>query len=90
MPSLIVRVSVSLKPSAVTLSTKQVRRGNYVEFKVRNTTAQRRTFSVAGRTIAVPAGKHRFLAISFYVRGKYRYVSRGTSGTPVRGTFIVT
>jgi hypothetical protein len=89
MPSLIVRVSVSLKPSAVTLSTKQVRRGNFVEFKVRNTTAKRRMFSVAGRTIAVPAGKYRLLAISFYVRGKYRYVSRGTTGTPVRGTFVV-
>jgi hypothetical protein len=89
LPSLILRVKVSLKPSAVTLSAKQVRRGNYVEFTVRNTTATRRMFSVAGRTIAVPAGKYRLLAISFDVRGKYRYVSRGTTGTPVRGTFIV-
>jgi hypothetical protein len=73
----------------VTVSPKQVRRGNYVEFNVRNTTARRRMFSLAGRTIAIPAGKNRLLAITFEVRGKYRYVSRGTTGTPVRGTFVV-
>lgn len=89
VPSLIQRVSVSLKPSAVTLSAKHVPRGNYVEFTVRNTTSARRLFSMAGRTIAVPAGKYRLLAISFDVRGKYKYVSRGTTGTTVRGTFVV-
>jgi hypothetical protein len=89
LPSLILRVNVSLKPSVVTLSAKKVRRGNYVEFNVRNTTAKRRVFSVAGRTIAVPAGKNRLLVISFDVRGKYRYVSRGTAGKPVGGTFVV-
>jgi hypothetical protein len=89
LPSLILRVSVSLKPSVVTLSSTQVRRGNYVEFRVRNTTAKRRLFSVAGRTIAIPAGKYRLLVISFDVRGKYRYVSRGATGTPVHGTFVV-
>lgn len=89
LPSLILRVSVSLKPGAVTLSAKQVRRGNYVEFRVRNTTAKRRVFSVAGRTIAVPAGKYRLLVISFDVRGKYKYVSRAATGTSVHGTFVV-
>ena len=89
LPNLIVHVGVSLKPSAVTLSVKQVRRGNYVEFNVKNTTATRRLFSVAGRTIAVPAKKNRLLVISFDVRGKYRYVSRTTTGKPVGGTFVV-
>jgi hypothetical protein len=89
LPSLIFHVSVSLKPSTVTLSAKQVRRGNYVEFKVRNTTAQRRLFSVAGRTIAIPAGKYRLLVVSFDVRGRYSYVSRSTTGTAIRGTFRV-
>jgi hypothetical protein len=89
MPSLILHVSVSLKPSAVTLSSTHVRRGNYVEFNVRNTTAKRRMFSVAGRTIAIPARKNRLLVISFDVRGRYSYISRSTTGTPVRGTFIV-
>jgi hypothetical protein len=89
-PDYIVGVNVSLKPNAVTLSSKQVRRGHYVQFKVRNATASRRLFSLAGRTITVPAGKFRYLAISFTVRGTYHYVSRPpASGNAVRGTFIV-
>jgi hypothetical protein len=88
LPSMIVRVNVALAPRTVTLSAKQVRRGNYVEFKVKNGTTRQRKFSVAGRTIVVPAKKYRLLAISFDVRGKYRYVSRGT-GSVVRGTFLV-
>jgi len=87
-PSLIVPIKVSLAPHAVTLSQKQVNRGYYVEFGVRNTTATRRLFTVAGRTIAVPPRKLRLLAIEFSVRGTYRYVSRG-AGTAVRGTFRV-
>ena len=65
-----------------------VNRGYYVQFGVRNTTATRRIFTLAGRTIAVPPRKLRLLAISFGVRGTYRYVSRG-AGTAVRGTFRV-
>jgi hypothetical protein len=87
-PSLIVPVKVSLTTHAVTLSQKQVNRGYYVEFGVRNATAARRVFTVAGRTIAVPPRKLRLLAIQFSVRGTYRYVSRG-AGTAVRGTFRV-
>ena len=64
-PSLIVPIKVSLTPHAVTLSAKRVNRGYYVEFGVRNTTAARRVFSVAGRTIAVPPRKLRLLAIKF-------------------------
>src|SRR2546423_1769045 len=41
-PGLIVGVDVALKPHTVTLSGKSVRRGFYVDFKVRNTTASRR------------------------------------------------
>lgn len=87
-PELVVGVSVSMTSSAVKLSSKQVLRGNYVEFHVRNRTAARRTFSVAGRSIVVPARKLRQLAIMFDVRGTYRYVSRG-GGTAIRGTFRV-
>ena len=90
-PSLIVGVNVSLKPDAVTLSSKQVRRGYYVQFKVRNSTASRRIFSLAGRTIVVPAQKFRYLVISFDARGKYQYVSRPhASANAIRGTFTVT
>jgi hypothetical protein len=88
---LIVAVNVSLKPDSVTLSSQHVRRGYYVQFKVRNTTETRRIFRLAGRTIAIPARKFRYLAISFDVRGKYHYVSRPTaSGNAVSGTFTVT
>jgi hypothetical protein len=87
-PELIVGVSVSLTSRTVQLSTKQVARGNYVEFRVRNRTAHRHLFTMAGRTIVVPARKLRLLAIMFDVRGTYRYVSRG-DGNAVRGTFRV-
>jgi hypothetical protein len=87
-PSLIVPVKVSLTTHAVTLSQKRVNRGYYVEFGVRNRTATRRLFSVAGRTVVVPPRKLRLLAIQFSVRGRYRYVSRGP-GTAVHGTFRV-
>jgi hypothetical protein len=85
----IIGVNVSLKPNTVTLSQKRVLRGYYVQFKVRNTTASRRKFTLAGRTIVVPPQKFRYLAISFDVRGKYPYVSRTGSGNTIRGTFTV-
>ena len=88
-PDFIVGVNVALKANAVTLSSKQVRRGYYVQFKIRNTTAKRTLFTLAGRTIAVPARKLRYLAINFGVRGKYRYVSRPAPGVAIRGTFVV-
>ena len=88
MPNLIVPVKVALKPHAVTLSQQRVNRGYYVQFGVRNLTAARRRFSVAGRTILVPARKLRYLAISFNVRGTYKIVSRG-GGTTVHSTFRV-
>jgi hypothetical protein len=87
-PSLIVPVKVSLTAHTVTLSRTRVSRGYYVEFGVRNTTATRRIFTVAGRTVAVPPRKLRLLAVAFGVRGTFRYVSRG-AGTAVRGTFRV-
>jgi hypothetical protein len=88
-PDLIVGVDVALKAHAVTLSAKQVRRGYYVQFRVRNTTPSRRIFTLAGRKISVPARKLRYLVISFDVRGRYHYSSRPASGTAVVGTFSV-
>jgi hypothetical protein len=88
-PDLVVGVNVALKPNAVTLFPKQVRRGYYVQFKVRNTTASRRLFTLAGRTIAVPPKKLRYLVISFDVRGKYHFASRVPAGNAVGGTFVV-
>jgi hypothetical protein len=87
-PSLIVAVKVTLTPEAVRFSAKRAPRGNYVQFDVRNTTAKRRTFSLAGRTIAVPARRRRLLVVFFDARGRYPYVSR-TSQTAIRGIFRV-
>ena len=90
-PGLIVGVDVALKPQTVTLSGKSVRRGFYVDFKVRNTTASRRTFSVAGEKVAIPARRTRLLVVNFGVRGKYTYVSRlASGGAAIRGIFNVT
>ena len=89
-PDLIVGVDVALRTKTVTLSSKQVRRGYYVQFKVRNTTSSRRIFTLAGRTIAVPPRKFRYLAINFGVRGTYHYASRSAGGSnAIRGTFRV-
>jgi hypothetical protein len=85
-PSKIVSVAVDLKPRTVTLSATHVPRGNYVQFRVRNTTAARRLFSVAGRTIAVPPRALRLLVIMFSVRGTYAYASHPGS----RGAFKIT
>ena len=88
-PERIVGVDVVLKPTAVTLSSRTARRGSYVEFRVRNATARRRSFSVGGRTIAVPARKYRLLVVLFDVRGKYTYASGRAPGPPSRGTFTI-
>ena len=87
-PSTIVGVDVGLTRNAVTLSSKQAERGQYVQFRVRNMSTVRRTFSLAGKTIAVPAHRNRLLVIFFDARGGYRYVSRG-AGTTVHGTFRI-
>jgi hypothetical protein len=88
-PDTVVPVDVALKSSGVTLSKMLAPRGSYVEFRVRNTTASRRAFSVAGRTIAIPAGSLRSLAIFFDARGRYGYASRVVSGRTFHGTFKI-
>lgn len=88
-PELIVPVNVTLKANAVTLSKSRAARGSYVEFRVRNTTARRRLFSVADRTISIPPGSSRSLAIFFDTRARYPYASRIPSGRAIRGTFTI-
>jgi len=85
---MLVNVSVSLRSHAVTFSAKQVPRGNYAQFHVRNTTASRHVFTLAGRSIVVPARATRLLVLYFDVRGRFRYASRG-GGTAVHGIFRV-
>jgi len=87
-PSLIVHVKVTLTPQAVSFSAKRAARGNYVQFRVRNATAKRHTFSLASRSIIVPARRDRFLVIYFDARGRYSYVSR-TPQKAIHGTFRI-
>jgi hypothetical protein len=87
-PSLIVGVEVTLMQRAVRFSEKRAPRGTYVQFNVRNATAKRRTFSLAGRRISVPARRGRLFVIFFDARGRYPYVSR-TSQTAIRGIFRI-
>jgi hypothetical protein len=87
-PTLIVGVKVSLGAQAVALSPNRVNRGMYVQFAVRNATRARHVFSVAGRSIVVPALRRRLLVLFFDARGRYRYVSRG-GGMTVHGVFVV-
>jgi hypothetical protein len=87
-PSLLQHVKVVLTPSKISLSQAVTQRGNEVEFAVRNRTASRRVFSVAGKTIAVPAKALRLTAISFQARGRYRVVSR-TQTSRVTAVFRV-
>jgi len=88
LPSITVHVKVTLTARSLVLSRPSAARGYTVEFAVRNGTAKRRTFSVAGKTIAVPARKTRLTAVEFQARGKYPVISR-SPGSTVRGTFRV-
>jgi hypothetical protein len=89
MPSLTVHVKVTLTANRVVLSRGSAARGSIVEFAVRNKTARRRTFSVSGKTIVVPALKLRLTAVDFQARGKYALVSRAAGRTSVRSSFRV-
>ena len=88
-PSQTVRIDVGLTAKQVRLSQSSIQRGYYVQFRIRNTTPAKRTFSVAGRTILVPPKKLRYMVVDFLVRGRYHYASRGPQSSAVRGLFRV-
>ena len=87
-PDLTVGIDIALTAKHVKLSQTSIRRGYYVQFHVKNTTPARRTFSLAGRTIVIPAKKSRYMVVDFLVRGRYLYASRGPKHA-VRGLFRV-
>lgn len=88
LPSTFIHVDVALKPSAVTLVPRSAPRGYTVEFAVRNRTSHRRSFSLGGKRIVVPAKTLRIFGFEFDRRGTYRFTSRGP-GRVLRGTFRV-
>jgi hypothetical protein len=75
-PALLMHVKVQLLPSRIALSSTYAARGLEVEFRVTNKTSAKRVFSIAGKTIVVPAKALRITAISFQARGRYKVVSR--------------
>jgi hypothetical protein len=87
-PVALVNVRVGLTAHRVSFDVKQVPRGNYAQFHLRNTTGVRRRFTLAGRSVVIPARRVRLLVLFFDVRGRYPYVSRG-GGTAIRGVFRV-
>jgi hypothetical protein len=87
-PALTVRIDVALSVKRVTLSQTSIRRGYYAQFRVRNRTAAHRIFTIAGRSIRVPARKVRLVVVDFLVRGRYPYASRGPQSV-ARGVFRV-
>jgi hypothetical protein len=87
-PALTYHVKVVLTASRIALSPAQAPRGDQVEFAVRNRTAAKRIFSVAGKTIRVPGNALRLTAISFQARGRYAVVSRSPTSR-VTTTFRV-
>jgi hypothetical protein len=87
-PVALVNVKISLSAHGVRFSDTHVPRGNYTQFHVRNTTAARRVFTLAGRSIVVPARRVRLLVLFFDTRGRYGYASRA-GGSVIRGTFRV-
>ncbi len=89
-PTYIVGVNVSLKPNAVTLSQKQVRRGYYVQFKVRNTTASTsrvhtRRAHDRGSAAEVPVPRDQLRR----PREVPLREPRAPSGDAIRGMFVV-
>ena len=75
-PAILMHVKVTVSTARIALSSNHAARGLEVEFRVRNATWARQRFSVAGKTILVPAKAVRLTAISFQARGRYRVVSR--------------
>ena len=75
-PAVLIHVKVELTSAKIFLSRTASPRGYLVEFAVRNRTGARRLFSIAGKTISVPARALRLTAVSFQARGRYRVVSR--------------
>jgi hypothetical protein len=87
-PEMILPVDVALSAKHVRFEPASARRGSYVQFNVKNTTRARRIFVLAGRRIVIPARSSRLMAISFDVRGRYRYVS-GAGASRIVGVFRV-
>jgi hypothetical protein len=81
---------ITIQERAVKLQHHAIPFDSFTQFRIRNTTPHKRTFSIGGQTVAVRAKGGRILIIQFAARGKYPFTSKGPKGTrTLRGTIPV-
>jgi len=85
-PIMIVPIQVSLTNTQAVLDDKVVDRGSVVQFRIRNKSSVKRTFSIGGLGAAVKPRGTATILVSFDTRGKFPFVSR--AATSVHRGFI--
>ena len=78
-PIMIVPIQVSLTNQQAVLDDKVVDRGSVVQFRIRNKSSVKRTFTIGGFQAAVKPHGNATILISFDTRGKFPYVSRAAT-----------
>ena len=72
---------MTLGHDKVVLDKKAVERESVVQFKIHNTTSQRRVFTIGGQKVPVKAQGRGVLLLAFDIRGKYPYTVLGAPST---------
>ena len=78
-PIMIVPIQVSLTSQQAVLDDKVVDRGSVVQFRIRNKSSVKRTFTIGGFQATVKPHGNATILISFDTRGKFPYVSRAAT-----------
>jgi len=78
-PIMIVPIQVSLTNQQAVLDDKVVDRGSVVQFRIRNKSSVKRTFTIGGFKAAIKPRGNATILISFDTRGKFLYVSRAAT-----------
>ena len=78
-PIMIVPIQVSLTNTQAVLDDKVVDRGSVVQFRIRNRSSVKRTFTIGGFKAAIQPHGNATILISFDTRGRFPYVSRAAT-----------
>jgi len=78
-PIAIVPIQVSLTNTRAALDLKVVKRGSVVQFRIRNKSSVKQTFSVGGLRAAVKPRANATILVSFDTRGRFLFVSRAAT-----------
>lgn len=78
-PIMIVPIQVSLTSQQAVLDDKIVDRGSVVQFRIRNKSSVKRTFTIGGFQAVVKPHGNATILISFDTRGTFPYVSRAAT-----------